>query len=53
MLTIFKDGKIYLQATDTELYIPSYDIEKLKENTPYNVPENNQGGLIDGIKDLY
>ena len=53
MLTVYKNGKIYMQATDKTPYIPTYEVESLKKNTLYNVPENNQGGLSDGIKDLY
>lgn len=51
MLTIYKDGKIYKQAKDENTYIPSYEVERLKENTPYNVADLEEGGLIDGIKE--
>ena len=47
MLTIYKDGKIILKATD-QPYTPTYEVEKLKENTPYHVVEENRGGLMNG-----
>jgi hypothetical protein len=44
MLTIYKNGKVITKVEDT-LYKMTYEIEKMKENTPYNVPEENKGGL--------
>lgn len=40
-----------MKATDEIPYIPSYEVERLKENTPYNVADKEEGGLMDGIKE--
>lgn len=50
MLTIYKNGKIIAQAKE-EPYVMSYETEKDKDPTPYNVPKDDEkGGLMNGVQ---
>ena len=47
MLTIYKDGKIYLQAKDSPDYAPTWESEKDKPNTLYTNNQEEERGLTD------